>query len=188
MGLHFICTCYPWASRLLEHFYFDYFKQSYWRAILSPLKHIKIIIVYVLICHAWMWDVGKRWFDLVKLKWQMMIRKSSNEFLLILLLFGLNIVMKIYIYHKQNQQTVSLTPVRGNRIIQISQMAGSYGFYAEALGVSILSGKTSYHQISWSLEVARLDVMLIVSLWNLTDISAALLPRCLSNLRAIGKV
>ena len=29
---------------------------------------------------------------------------------------------------------------------------------------------------------------MIVSLWNLTGISAALLPRCLSNFRAIGKV
>ena len=33
---------------------------------------------------------------------------------------------------------------------------------------SILSGKTSYHQISWSLEAARLDAIMIVSLWNLT--------------------
>ena len=39
-----------------------------------------------------------------------------------------------------------------------------------------LSGKTSYRQISWSLEAARLDVLMIVSLWNLTGISAALLP------------
>ena len=47
---------------------------------------------------------------------------------------------------------------------------------------------TSYRQIPWSLETARLDVLIIVSLWNLTGISAALLPRCLSNFRAIGKV
>ena len=32
-------------------------------------------------------------------------------------------------------------------------------------------GKTSYCQISWSLGAARLDVILIISLWNLTDIS-----------------
>ena len=51
-----------------------------------------------------------------------------------------------------------------------------------------LSSKTSYHQISWSLEAARLGVIMIVSLWNLTGISAALLPRCLINFRAIGKV
>ena len=55
-------------------------------------------------------------------------------------------------------------------------------------GLYSLSGKTSYRQISRSLEVARLDVTIIVSLWNLTGISAALLPRCLSNFRAIGKV
>ena len=50
-----------------------------------------------------------------------------------------------------------------------------------------LSGMTSYRQISRSLEAARFDVISNVSLWNLTDISAALLPMCQSNLRAIGK-
>ena len=55
-------------------------------------------------------------------------------------------------------------------------------------GLYSLSGKTSYRKISWSLGAARLGVIMIVSLWNLTGISAALLPRCLSNFRAIGKV
>ena len=50
------------------------------------------------------------------------------------------------------------------------------------------SGKTSYRQISWNLEAARLSVIMLVSHWNLTGISAALLPRCLSNCRAIEKV
>ena len=43
-------------------------------------------------------------------------------------------------------------------------------------GLYSLSGKTSYRQISWSLETGRLDVIMIVSIWNLTCISAALLP------------
>ena len=47
---------------------------------------------------------------------------------------------------------------------------------------------TSYRQISWSLVTAGLDIALIVSLWNFTGISAALLPRCLSNCRGIEKV
>ena len=55
-------------------------------------------------------------------------------------------------------------------------------------GLYSLSGKTSYRQISWSLEAARLDVTMVVSLWNLTGTSAAALPRYLSNFRAIGKV
>ena len=55
-------------------------------------------------------------------------------------------------------------------------------------GLYSLSGKTPYRQISWSLEAARLCVIIIVSLWNLTGISAALLPKCLSNFRVIGKV
>ena len=57
-----------------------------------------------------------------------------------------------------------------------------------SLGLYSLSGKTSYRQISWSLEAARLGVMIIAPLRNLTGSSAALLPRGLSNFRAIGKV
>ena len=51
-----------------------------------------------------------------------------------------------------------------------------------------LNGKTSYRHILWNLEATRMDVIMIVSLWHLTGTSAALLPRCLSNFRAIGKV
>ena len=46
------------------------------------------------------------------------------------------------------------------------------------LGLYSLSGKTSYRQISWSLEAARLDVAMVVSLWNLTGTSAAVLRSC----------
>ena len=46
-----------------------------------------------------------------------------------------------------------------------------------------LSAGTSYCQISWNLEAARLDVKMIASLYSLT-----VLPRCLSNCRAIGTV
>ena len=56
------------------------------------------------------------------------------------------------------------------------------------LGLYSLSGKTSYRQISQSLEAARSGVIMIVSLWNLTGISAAVLSRCLSNFRAMGNV
>ena len=53
------------------------------------------------------------------------------------------------------------------------------------LGLYLLSGKTSYRKISWSLEAARFGSKLFQSLWNLAGTSAALLPRCLSNFRAI---
>ena len=56
--------------------------------------------------------------------------------------------------------------------------------YWSSVPVSI-SKKTSYHKISWSLEVVRLIVWFIESLWILTSTSAALLPICLSNFRAI---
>ena len=40
------------------------------------------------------------------------------------------------------------------------------------LSLYSVSGKTSYRQISWRLEAARLDVEIVVSLWNLTGTSA----------------
>ena len=55
-------------------------------------------------------------------------------------------------------------------------------------GLYSLSGRTSYRKISWSLETERLGVIMFVSFWNLTGISPALLPRCLSNFRAIANV
>ena len=51
-----------------------------------------------------------------------------------------------------------------------------------------LSGKASYHQISLSLKASILDVIRIVSLWNLTGISATRLQMCQWNIRAIWTV
>ena len=63
-----------------------------------------------------------------------------------------------------------------------------YADQIEIPGLYSLSAKTYYRQISWSLEAARFDVLIIVLLWNLTEISAAMLPRGLSNFKEIGKV
>ena len=52
-------------------------------------------------------------------------------------------------------------------------------------GLYSLSGITSYRKISWSLEAARFGFKHFQSFWNLTGTSAAVLPRCLSNFRAI---
>ena len=43
-------------------------------------------------------------------------------------------------------------------------------------------------QMSWRLETARLDILMTISLWNLTGILATVLPMCMSNFRVIGKV
>ena len=56
------------------------------------------------------------------------------------------------------------------------------------LNLNVSRSKMYYHQISWRLEVARLDVIMIILLQNLAGITAALLPRCLSNFRIIEKV
>ena len=59
-----------------------------------------------------------------------------------------------------------------------------YRWHEPAGPLYSLSGRTSYRKISWSLE-ARFDFRLFQSLWNLTGISAAALPKCLSNFRAM---
>ena len=48
--------------------------------------------------------------------------------------------------------------------------------------------KTSYQQISWSLNATRLGVRIIISLWNMAGTSAAVLQRQLSNFRVIGSL
>ena len=60
--------------------------------------------------------------------------------------------------------------------------------YFHNLDFYSLSGKTSYRNISRSLEAARFNAVIIVSLWNLTGILAALLSRYLSNFRTFEKV
>ena len=66
----------------------------------------------------------------------------------------------------------------GNKLLRVYRVQGPYS----------LSSKTSYRQISRSLEAAKLDVIMMVSLWNLTDISAVLQPMCLSNFSVIRNV
>ena len=68
---------------------------------------------------------------------------------------------------------------------RINSPRQGYMKMAPTLGLYSLSGKTSYRKISWSLEAARFGFKLFQSLWNLAGTSAALLPRCLSNFRAI---
>ena len=53
------------------------------------------------------------------------------------------------------------------------------------MGPVSISEKTSYCKISWSLEAARFVFRIVRSLWNLTGTSAAVLPMCLSNCKAI---
>ena len=52
-------------------------------------------------------------------------------------------------------------------------------------GLYSLSGRMSYGKISRSLEAARYGFKHFSSLWNLTGTSAAPLPKCLLNFRAI---
>ena len=69
--------------------------------------------------------------------------------------------------------------------LTLSQAISPMRFNSSMQGLYSLSGKTSYRKISWSLEAARFGFKLFQSLWNLAGTSAALLPRCLSNFRAI---
>ena len=67
--------------------------------------------------------------------------------------------------------------------VHLLSVGGSY-----VLGLCSLSGRTSYRQISWSLEAARLGVIMIVSLLNLTDISTVLLPKSQLNFRVTRNI
>ena len=67
-------------------------------------------------------------------------------------------------------------------------LADSHGTWAIRTNLRCLyslRSQTSYRLISWNFEAARLNVIMIVSLLNLSGILAAQLPMCLSNFRAI---
>ena len=86
---------------------------------------------------------------------------------------------------------LGLNELRLQRIIAVYVLRWTSvhsGWYGGLLGLYLLNGKTSYRDISWRLEAAKLGVIMIVPFWNLTGISAVLLPRCPWNLRAISKV
>ena len=55
----------------------------------------------------------------------------------------------------------------------------------ELQGPISISDKLSYCKISQSLEAARFVFRIVWSLWNLTGTSAAGLPKCLSNFKAV---
>ena len=68
---------------------------------------------------------------------------------------------------------------------EIWRVQGNYSLCGG--GASCRVGGASCRGVSWGLEPARLDVMLIVSLWILTGTPAAL-PRCQSNFRVIEDI
>ena len=80
-----------------------------------------------------------------------------------------------------------------NALIRIRICTSDQGLYGCSISedriqsLYSLSGRTYYHQISWNLEAARSNVIMIVSLWNYRhlDSPAAEVP---VNFRAIGKV
>ena len=73
----------------------------------------------------------------------------------------------------------------GVRYIDFADLPHRQTVVGQVLGLYSLSDQTSYRKISWSLEAVRFGCKLFQSLWNLAGTSAALLPRCLSNFKAI---
>ena len=73
------------------------------------------------------------------------------------------------------------------RALSFFDIIGYHRISSATVGIYSLIGKTSYRKISCSLKAARVGIAMTVSLYNLTSISAALLPSYLSNFRAIKK-
>ena len=93
--------------------------------------------------------------------------------------------------------TQNILPIRwkmyflyNTEILRAVRFKSSYTFLERPLPswVSIhLSCATSYHKILQSPEVMKLGVKMIASFWNLTSVSAALLPRHLPTFRMIAQ-
>ena len=108
-----------------------------------------------------------------------------------------NLISDVWIspHHKASE------PIRGwDRMTEMAQFLLQHGntkltinkemriCSKAALGPVSISDKTSCRKISWSLEAAKLVFIIVWSLWNLTGTSAALLPMCLSNFKAMRKL
>ena len=61
----------------------------------------------------------------------------------------------------------------GTDVVNMAPLVHWTGSSEVVQGLYSLSDKTSYRHISWSLEITRLDLIMIVSLWHLTGISTA---------------
>ena len=77
-------------------------------------------------------------------------------------------IIFIWLYKCKFCMVIGITSIRQKKPIR-------------APGLYSPNGKTSYRQISWSLEAVKLGVIMIVSHWNLAGTSATPLPKCLSN-------
>ena len=93
-----------------------------------------------------------------------------------------------YVNNHRIESVRILCLVSGVLINMTHLINSNRGIKFTILGLYSPSGRTFDRRISWSLEATRSDVTIVASLWNLTGISVVLLPRCLSNFRAIRKV
>ena len=98
------------------------------------------------------------------------------------------ICMYTTMYSLRFQYTLDCNEQNEKFYIRLNIISVKSYLYCKIPRLYSLSGRTSYHKMSWSLEAARLNFIMIVLFWNLTVTSAAALPRCLSNFKAIGKV
>ena len=83
--------------------------------------------------------------------------------------------LRIWMIKLRDVRTYSFLNLRQTTLAEEAPLPGLYSW----------SSKTSYRQISRSLEAARFGFKLFYSLWNLIGTSVAPQPRCLSNCRAI---
>ena len=147
----------------------DVFYLGQIRGICWPMKHTEALVIQKLSAHA-----GDVWSGIVVLEMVFWLTKSRT------------IGQSMPSWHLTAFRLPTMacscvwSPNRPNKCAPPPPCA-TQGLYS-------LSGKTSYRQILWSLEAVRLDVAMVVSLWNLTGTSAAALPRYLPNFRAIAKV
>ena len=114
-----------------------------------------------------------------KLSADLLMRNISKE-----LFPKLNVLHTMLLNHDPRS---NISCSGGNRLVPMAHMQVSQvgKCRCRSQGLYSLSGKTSYCKVSWSLEAARFGFKLFQLLWNLAGTSAALLPRCLSNFRAI---
>ena len=108
-------------------------------------------------------------------------RSTAQKFCLLAMLIWIKLSIRMGLMAEcrswfENTKTLHFS---FSRVCVSVTQQNNHVFWDRTLGLYSLSGRTSYRNILWSLKAARLNIL---------TISAALLPRCLSGFRTIGKV
>ena len=146
--------------------------------------------------------IFRMWIYAMHDSWQLLTLNFRRHITIPILVYPITVSKSDYVTDTSSCEQAWITilqyiryksPIWYISSFSFSNISIEHKYRAIAVGSSFLVNICMRHLIIsgiilWWFQSQRLDVKMIISLWSWTGISAALLPRCPSNVRAIGKV